>query len=71
MTESTDVLRRQEIIYMESTILVIIGVIVLLIVLSLVLKGLGFALRILTNPKVLLIALVIFIAVYVTMKTSS
>lgn len=71
MTESTDVLRRQEIIYMESTILVIIGVIVLLIVLSLVLKGLGFALRILTNPKVLLIALVIFIAVYVTMKMSS
>ena len=71
MTESTDVLRRKEIIYMESTILVIIGVIVLLIVLSLVLKGLGFALRILTNPKVLLIALVIFIAVYVTMKTSS
>ena len=71
MTESTDVLRRKEIIYMESTILVIIVVIVLLIVLSLVLKGLGFALRILTNPKVLLIALVIFIAVYVTMKTSS
>ena len=56
---------------MESTIIAIIGIIVLLLVLSLIFKGLGFALKIITNPKVLLIALVICIAVFITMKMTS
>ena len=49
---------------MESTILIIIGIIVLLLILSIVFKGIGFVLKIITNPKVLLAALVICIAVY-------
>lgn len=50
---------------MESTIIAVIGVIILLLVLSIIFKGLGFVLRIITNPKVLLIALVVCIAVFV------
>lgn len=53
---------------MESTLVLIIGIIVALLVLVLIFKVLGFGLRIITNPKVLLAALVICIAVFVTMK---
>ena len=49
---------------MESTLLVIIGIIVLLLVLSLVFKGIGFVLKIITNPKVLLFALILCAAVF-------
>ena len=56
---------------MESTILVIIGVIFLLLVLSIVFKGLGFVLRIITNPKVLIAALVICIIVFVANRMMS
>ena len=49
---------------METTILAIISIIVLLLILSIVFKGIGFVLKIITNPKVLLAALVICIAVY-------
>ena len=56
---------------MESAIIGIIGIILVLLVLSLIFKGLGFALKIITNPKVLLIALVICIAVFITMKMTS
>lgn len=51
---------------MESTILGIIGIILLLLILSLIFKGIGFVLRTITNPKVLLIALVICIAIFMT-----
>jgi hypothetical protein len=56
---------------MESTILIIIGIIVLLLVLTLVFKGIGFVLKIITNPKVLLAALVICIAVYFITRMAS
>ena len=51
---------------METTIIGIIGIILLLLILSLIFKGIGFVLRTITNPKVLLIALVICIAVFMT-----
>ena len=51
---------------MEATIITIIGVIVVLLILSLIFKGIGFVLKIITNPKVLLIALVICIAIFMT-----
>lgn len=44
---------------MESTIIAIIGIIALLLILSIVFKGIGFVLRIITNPKVLFAALVV------------
>jgi hypothetical protein len=53
---------------MESTLLVIIGIIVLLLVLSIVFKGIGFVLRIITNPKVLLAALVVCGVVFLINK---
>ncbi len=56
---------------MESTILIIIGIIVLLLVLTLVFKGLGFVLKIVTNPKVLLVALVICIAIFIVNRMAS
>ena len=56
---------------MESTIVIIIGIIVLLLVLTLVFKGIGFVLKIITNPKVLLAALVICIAVYFITRMAS
>ena len=56
---------------METTILSIIGIIILLLIISLIFKGIGFVLRIITNPKVLLIALVICIAVLMTNKMMS
>ena len=56
---------------METTILIIIGIIVLLLVLTLVFKGIGFVLKIITNPKVLLAALVICIAVYFITRMAS
>ncbi len=56
---------------MESTLLIVIGVIILLFILSIVFKGLGFVLRIITNPKVLLAALVICIVVFVANRFMS
>ncbi len=56
---------------MESTLLIIIGVIVLLLILSIIFKGLGFVLRIITNPKFLLAALVICIVVFVANRFMS
>ena len=53
---------------MESTLALVIGIIVLLLVLAIVLKVLGFGLRIITNPKFLLFALVVCIAIFVIMK---
>lgn len=50
---------------MESTILAIIGVIFLLLILSIIFKGLGFVLKIITNPKFLLAALVVCIIIFV------
>ena len=56
---------------MESPLLIIIGVIILLFILSIVFKGLGFVLRIITNPKFLLAALVICIVVFVANRFMS
>ncbi len=56
---------------MESTLLIVIGVIILLFILSIVFKGLGFVLRIITNPKFLLAALVICIVVFVANRFMS
>jgi len=53
---------------MESTLALVIGIIVLLLVLVIALKVLGFGLRIITNPKFLLFALVVCIAIFVIMK---
>ena len=55
---------------MESTLVLVIGIIVLLLVLVFIFKILGFGLKIITNPKFLLFALVICIAVLLTMKMS-
>ena len=56
---------------METTILAIIGIIALLLILSIVFKGIGFVLRIITNPKVLLAALVICVVVYFINRMAS
>lgn len=56
---------------MESTILAVIGVIFLLLILSIIFKGLGFVLKIITNPKVLMAALVICIIVFVANRMMS
>ena len=53
---------------MESTIIAIIGIIVLLLILSIVFKGIGFVLKIITNPKVLLAALVVCGVVFLINK---
>ena len=58
-------------INMESTILAVIGVILLLLILSIIFKGLGFVLKIITNPKVLMAALVICIIVFVANRMMS
>ena len=56
---------------MESAIIGIIGIILVLLALTLIFKGLGFVLKILTNPKVLLIALVVCVAVLLVSKMMS
>ena len=53
---------------MESTLVLIIGIIVLLLVLVIVFKVLGFGLRIIFNPRFLLFALVVCIGIFVYMK---
>ncbi|MBQ3429393.1 MAG: hypothetical protein IJH28_06425 [Mogibacterium sp.] len=53
---------------MESTLILIIGIIAALLVLVLVFKVLGFGLKIITNPKFLLAALLICVAAFVIMK---
>lgn len=55
---------------MESTLLLIIGIIILLLVLGVVFRILGFGLKIITNPKFLLAALVICVVLiaYTKMK---
>ena len=53
---------------METTILAISGIIVLLLILSIVFKGIGFVLKIITNPKVLLAALVVCGVVFLINK---
>ena len=56
---------------MESAIIGIIGIILVLLVLSLIFKGLGFVLKIVTNPKVLLIAFAVCVAVLLVSKMMS
>ena len=47
----------------ETTIISLIGIILVLLVLSLIFKGLGFVLKVITNPKVLLAALAVCVVV--------
>lgn len=53
---------------MESTLVMIIGIIVLLLILVVVFKVLGFGLKIILNPKFLLAALVICIIIFYITK---
>ena len=53
---------------MESTLVLIIGIIVALLILIVVFKVLGFGLKIILNPKFLLAALVVCIIIFVVMR---
>ena len=53
---------------MESTLVVVIGIIVALLILVFIFKVLGFGLRILLNPKFLFAALVVCLIIFMVTK---